>query len=143
MGLDVWLFFKVILQRPYIVHASKNIRIQLEYEDGIEKSVWGISDYYQEACQVMTNTDPEGWNFLTYPHTINRYFSCVSLDIAISYLGLDSRKPVFGGLRTTKAQTSCTSAQTDQRLCHSFFGKYHIKTCDKRNFIFLASLCSC
>ena len=37
---------------------------------------------------------------------------------------LDVRKPVFGGLRTTKVQTS-QPAQSDQRLCYSFI-KYHI-----------------
>ena len=50
-------------------------------------------------------------------------------------MGLDARKPVFGGLRTKKAQS-------DQRLCFSLFEKYHIETCNKRNFSFLASLCS-
>ena len=34
------------------------------------------------------------------------------------------------------------SRQTNQCLCYSLSGKYHIKTCYKRNFIFLASLCS-
>ena len=32
-------------------------------------------------------------------------------------------------------------AQSDQRLCYSFIGMYHIETCFKQNFIFLASLC--
>ena len=30
----------------------------------------------------------------------------VQRNICVLYLGLDTRKPVFGGLRTTKAQTS-------------------------------------
>ena len=34
-------------------------------------------------------------------------------------LGLDARKAVFGGLRTTYAQS-------DQRLCYSLIGKKHI-----------------
>ena len=34
------------------------------------------------------------------------------------------------------------SAQFDQRLCYSLTGKYHISTCFKQNFNFLASLCS-
>ena len=33
-------------------------------------------------------------------------------------------------------------AQTYQRLCYSFSGKYHIKTCFERNFTILANLCS-
>ena len=44
-------------------------------------------------------------------------------------LGLDARKPVFGGLQTTKA-----SAQSDQRLRCSNFGKDNIEACYKRNF---------
>ena len=38
----------------------------------------------------------------------------------------DARKPVFCGLQTTKAQTSLPIFQSDQRLCYSCFGKYHI-----------------
>ena len=34
------------------------------------------------------------------------------------------------------------SAQTDQHLCYSLTGKYHISTCFMRNFNILASLCS-
>ena len=41
-------------------------------------------------------------------------------------LGLDATKPVFGDLRTTQAQTSLASAQSDQHLCYSPTGKYHI-----------------
>ena len=37
------------------------------------------------------------------------------------YMGLVATKPVFGDLRTTKAQT-------DQRLCYSLYEKYHIST---------------
>ena len=61
--------------------------------------------------------------------------------LQLMYMGLDMRKPVFGGLRTTKVQTS-TSAQTDQRLCYSLIGKPHIYTCYKGNLAFLDSLCS-
>ena len=31
-------------------------------------------------------------------------------------MGLDTRKPVFGGLQTTKAQTACAYAKSDQRI---------------------------
>ena len=41
-----------------------------------------------------------------------------------------------------RSKPACTSAQTDQGLCYSVFGKYHILTCYKRNSDFLASLCS-
>ena len=41
-----------------------------------------------------------------------------------------------------RRRPACASAQSDQHLCYSLFGKYHIKACYKRNFNFLASLCS-
>ena len=36
------------------------------------------------------------------------------------YMGLDARKPVFGGLRTT------SDAQADQSLCYSLYGEYNV-----------------
>ena len=44
----------------------------------------------------------------------------------------DATKPVFEGLRTTQAQTTLGIAQSDQRLCYSLIGKFHIKTCYKQ-----------
>ena len=41
-----------------------------------------------------------------------------------------------------KRRPACASAQSDQRLCYSLNGMYNISTCYKRNFNFLASLCS-
>ena len=41
-----------------------------------------------------------------------------------------------------RRRPACISAQTDQSLCYSLFGKYHIYPCYRRNFNFLASLCS-
>ena len=51
---------------------------------------------------------------------------------------------IFGPQRRKNClQKNCLRGlQTDQRLCHSCFGKYHIYTCYKRNFHFLANLCS-
>ena len=37
---------------------------------------------------------------------------------------------------------ACAFAQSDQQLCYSLIGKYHIFTCNKRIFNILASLCS-
>ena len=37
----------------------------------MEKSVPKIAVWHQEACRVMTNGDPEGRIFLSYPHTNN------------------------------------------------------------------------
>ena len=41
-----------------------------------------------------------------------------------------------------RRRPACASAQSDQCLCYSLFEKYHVKACYKRNFKFLASLCS-
>ena len=41
-----------------------------------------------------------------------------------------------------RRRPACASAQSDQRLCSSLFGKYHIYACYKRNFKILDSLCS-
>ena len=41
-----------------------------------------------------------------------------------------------------RRRPACAYAQSDQRLCYSLIGKYHILTCYKRNFNILASLCS-
>ena len=58
-------------------------------------------------------------------------------------MGLDTKKTcLWEGLQTTKAQTSLIFGQSDQRLCYSLLGKYHIYTCYERNLNFLASLCN-
>ena len=50
------------------------IRIYHGCEGRIEKSVPRIAFLHQEACRVMTNGDPEGRNFLSYPYTNNGFF---------------------------------------------------------------------
>ena len=54
--------------------VCKNIRIYHECESKIEKSVPRITVWHHEACQVMTNGDPEGWIFVSYPNMNNRLF---------------------------------------------------------------------
>ena len=39
-----------------------------------------------------------------------------------------------------RRRPACASAQSDQRLCYSLFKKYHMLTCYRWNFNFLASL---
>ena len=58
-------------------------------------------------------------------------------------MGLNTRKPVFGVSEQQRRRPACWSAQSDQRLCYSLIGKYHILTFYKQIFNFLASLCSC
>ena len=38
----------------------------------------------------------------------------------------DVRKPVFMVCKQQRRRPACASAQTDQHLCYSQFGKYHI-----------------
>ena len=51
----------------------ENIRIYQECEGRIEKFIPRIAVWHQEACRVMTNSDPEGGFFLSYPHTNNGF----------------------------------------------------------------------
>ena len=53
-----------------------------------------------------------------------------------------SWKPVFRLCEQQRGRPACASAQSDQRLYFSLFGKYHTQTSYKRNFIFLASPCN-
>ena len=70
----------------------------------------------------------------------------LSADQSLSWqqykMGLDARKPVFSVCEQRRSRPACALGQTDQHLCYSLFGKYHIWTCYKWNFIFLSSLCS-
>ena len=54
-------------------YCDQRIRIYHEFEGEIEKSVPRITVWHHEACRVMTNGDPEGWIFLSYPHTKNGF----------------------------------------------------------------------
>ena len=58
------------------------------------------------------------------------------LTFILCEVGLKAIKNVFGGLRTTQMQTSMRIRD------YALIGKYHIKTCYKRNCTILASLCS-
>ena len=63
------------------------------------------------------------------------------LEICTYNMGLDPRKPVSGVCEQQRRRPACTFAQSDQLLSCSLIGKYHIKTCYKRNFNILASHC--
>ena len=67
----------VLLQSPESL--LDNIRIYHECEGMIEKSVRRIAVWHHEACRVMTNGDPEGRIFLSYPTRIMDSFSCLPL----------------------------------------------------------------
>ena len=57
-----------------IISLGKNVSIYHECEGRIEKSVPRIAIWHHEACRVMTNGDPKGLIFLSYPHTNNGSF---------------------------------------------------------------------
>ena len=63
---------------------NKIIRIYHECEGRIEKSALRIADWHHEACRVMTNGDHEGWIFLSYPHTHDRFFFLLTTVMFIS-----------------------------------------------------------
>ena len=55
-------------------NLAQTIRIYHECEGRIEKSIPRIAVWHHEAWRVMTNGDPEGRIFLSYPHTSNGFF---------------------------------------------------------------------
>ena len=56
------------------MEINNDIRIYHECEGRIEKSIPRITVWHHEACGVMTNGNPEGWIFLSFPHTNNGLF---------------------------------------------------------------------
>ena len=66
MNVQVWLF-----SYPSISFECTNKRIQHECEGRIEKSITRISVWHHDASQIMSYGNPEGWIFLSYPHTSN------------------------------------------------------------------------
>ena len=66
--------------------VNKNIRIYHECEGRIEKSV---AIWHHEACRVMTNGDPGGQIFLSYPHTYNGLFLMLT---TVLYLKISFQK---------------------------------------------------
>ena len=62
-------------------------------------------------------------------------FSLCFTVLVCDHMGFNTWKPVFGVCKQSRRRLS-------QLLCYLPFGQYHILTCYKRNFNFLASLCS-
>ena len=46
-------------------------------------------------------------------------------------MGLDQKNMSFGVCEQQRYRPACAYAQTDQCLCYSLFGKYHIRKCFK------------
>ena len=66
-----------------MVLFCNTIRIYDECEGKIEKSVLRITVWHHEACRVMTNSDPEGQIFLTYPYTNYRFVFSLTTDFLL------------------------------------------------------------
>ena len=62
------------------------IRIYHECEGRIEKSVSRIAVWYHEACRVMTNGNPEGQIFLSYPHMNNGFFFFLLITLCFIFI---------------------------------------------------------
>ena len=71
---------------PGAIDWLKIIRIRHLCENGIEQCVLRITIWHQEVCRVMTNSDPEGQNFLSYPHKNNVFLSYSPLNTSF-YIG--------------------------------------------------------
>ena len=80
MLLIAYLYLKAHIEAGVLDVGNENasgvktIRIYHECEGRIEQYVPNIDVWHHEACRVMTNDDPEGRIFLSYPHTNNGYF---------------------------------------------------------------------
>ena len=60
----------------------------------------------------------------------------------LAHLGLEARKPNFAACEQQRRRPACASAQSDQRLSYSLYGKYNSHPCSMENFHILSSLCS-
>ena len=69
-------------------------------------------------------------------------YSFIGIKIILSYMGLNTRKPVFRICKEQRCGPACASAQSDQHLYYLLIGKYCIKNCYHGIFKFLGSLCS-
>ena len=56
------------------------------------------------------------------------------------HLDLDTRKPVLGVCEQQRRRPACAPSQSDQHLCYSLIGKYHILTYYLQIFNFLVSV---
>ena len=74
---------------------------------------------------------PLSWSIFLDSHMLNINWALMQENLSSGVCEQQRRRP------------ACASAQSDQHLCYSLCGKYHIWTCSRWNFNFLASPCSC
>ena len=104
-------------------------------EGGIGKFVPRITDWHHEACRVMTNDGLEGRNFLSHPHTNNRFFFLLTTRYLI----------LFGEKREKRLLESPEYTEMRHGDVILSLQKRHEKTCgqraaDVRLFVFYLSL---
>ena len=76
-GADNVNVAEIKIDDPQPTTGSLGTRIYHECEGRIEKSIPSITVWHHGACPVMTNGDPNGWIFLSCPHTnIIIYHEC-------------------------------------------------------------------
>ena len=74
----VFIAYVSCLRKACAYGQSNHIRIYHECDGRIEKIVLRIAVWHLKAIPMMTNGDPEGWIFLSYPHTNNGFFSLLT-----------------------------------------------------------------
>ena len=78
-------FLAIAIDTKYcLIFILFNIR-RIYGECGIEKSVLRITDWHQEACQVMTNCERKGRIILSNPHMNNGFFFLLIIKYHILY----------------------------------------------------------
>ena len=76
-------------------------------------------------------------------HMITKVISGYFISVYALIIWASTRENLSSGVcEQHRHRPACASAQTDQRLCYSLLGKYHIWACYRSNLKFLASLCS-
>ena len=84
-------FYLSLYIAPYVVYKSNKesvdtIRIHHGCEGRIEESVRRIAVWHHKACRVMTNSDPKGRIYLSYPLTNNGFFFLLTTVYKNNYL---------------------------------------------------------
>ena len=74
LALSDWFFGRDVHLPLESARSLFTIRIYHKFVGRIEKSIPTIVSWHRDACRVMTNGDPEGRIFLSYPHTNNEFF---------------------------------------------------------------------
>ena len=96
---------------------------------------------YMKRPSLLVDFNSHIFRLIAYTYTPLEFFETVYIkglqDWATSRENLSSEV-----CEQQKRRPAFASAQSYQRVCYSLFGKYHIWSCYKRNFNFLASFCS-